>query len=74
MFLGSLFGILGIGIGMLILFIHLARLRSVGVPYLAPIIPFNLNEFKDVFFRGDLQKLINSTHKYPHDESDKTSR
>ncbi len=74
LFLGSLFGIWGIGIGLIILFIHLACLRSVGVPYLAPIIPFNLKEFKDVFFRGDLQKLINSTHKYPHDETDKTSR
>ncbi|MGG0175828.1 spore germination protein [Gottfriedia acidiceleris] len=74
LFLGSLFGIWGIGVGMFAIFIHLARLRSVGVPYLAPIIPFNLKEFKDVFFRGDLQKLINSPHKYPHDETDKTSR
>ncbi len=45
----------------------MSRLRSVGVPYLAPLIPFNFKELKDVFYRGDLRKLINSPHKYPHD-------
>ncbi|PGM56923.1 spore germination protein [Bacillus sp. AFS053548] len=52
---------------MIILIIHLSRLRSVGVPYLEPIIPFNYKEFKDVFYRGDLRKLTNCPHKYPYD-------
>ncbi|WP_176522525.1 MULTISPECIES: spore germination protein [unclassified Bacillus (in: firmicutes)] len=68
LFLGLLFGITGLCIGVIILIIHLSRLRSVGVPYLAPIIPFNYKEFKDVFYRGDLRKLTNSPHKYPHDD------
>lgn len=37
--------------------IHLSRFRAVGVPYLAPIIPLNFKEFKDVFYIGDLRKF-----------------
>ncbi|PFH87809.1 spore germination protein [Bacillus sp. AFS088145] len=58
------------GIGFLLLILYMALLRSVGVPYLAPIIPFRPQEFKDVFYRGDLKKLINSEHKYPHDDKE----
>jgi len=68
--IGSFFGLTAMGIGILLLIIYVARLRSVGVPYLAPIIPFRPHEFNDVFYRGDLKKLINSHHKYPHDEND----
>jgi len=67
LFLGLFFGITGLCIGAIILIVHLSRLRSVGVPYLAPFIPFNYKEFKDIFYRGDLRKLTNSPHKYPHD-------
>jgi len=67
--LGNFLGITGLCIGLVVLIIHLSRLRSVGVPYLAPIIPFNYKEFKDVFYRGNLRKLINSPHKYPHDDN-----
>jgi len=70
LFLGNFFGITGLCIGLLVLVIHLSRLRSVGVPYLAPIIPFHYKEFKDVFYRGNLRKLINSPHKYPHDDKE----
>ncbi|WP_088041924.1 spore germination protein [Bacillus sp. EAC] len=67
---GSFFGLTAIGIGVIFLIIYLSLLRSVGVPYLAPIIPFRPQEFKDVFYRGDLKKLINSPHKYPHDDKE----
>lgn len=36
LFIGNFFGFTGMGIGLLILIIHMSRLRSVGVPYLAP--------------------------------------
>ncbi|PGM55047.1 spore germination protein [Bacillus sp. AFS053548] len=45
---------------------YLASIRSLGVPYLAPFIPFNPKEMKDALFRGDLRKIINSKHTYPH--------
>lgn len=69
--IGNFLGVTAIGIGLMLLIIYISRLKSVGVPYLAPIIPFNAKEFKDVFYRGNLKKLINSQHTYPHDKNDK---
>lgn len=51
MLAASLFGFLGIAIGILLLFIHLLSLKSLSQPYFYPIIPFKPNFFKDVFFR-----------------------
>lgn len=68
--IGSFFGLTAMGIVLILLILYMAMLRSVGVPYLAPIIPFRPQEFKDVFYRGDLKKLINSPHKYPHDDKE----
>lgn len=63
---GYFFGLKGIVIGMVILIVYMASLKSLGVPYLAPFIPFRPKEMKDAFIRGDLRKLINSKHTYPH--------
>ncbi|WP_088043314.1 spore germination protein [Bacillus sp. EAC] len=70
LFIGNFLGLTAIGVGLIMLIIYMARLRSVGVPYLAPIIPFRPQEFKDVLYRGNLKKLINSEHKYPHDDKE----
>ncbi|MGG0177200.1 spore germination protein [Gottfriedia acidiceleris] len=64
--LGYFFGLKGFIIGIVLSIIYMAFLKSVGVPYLAPFIPFRFKELKDVLFRGDLRKLINSKHTYPH--------
>ncbi|PGS50341.1 spore germination protein [Bacillus sp. AFS041924] len=69
--LGFFFGLKGIVIGLVILIAYMSRVRSLGVPYLAPFIPFNPKEMKDAFFRGDLRKIINSRHSYPHRENNK---
>ncbi|MGM0842740.1 MAG: spore germination protein [Bacillota bacterium] len=45
----------------------MVSLKSVGVPYLSPIIPFKMQELKDTFYREDLQKLTNSKHTYIED-------
>jgi spore germination protein KA len=37
---------------LIILIIHLANLRSFGVPYLAPIAPFNFTGLLDTFIRA----------------------
>ncbi|MFF3021220.1 spore germination protein [Gottfriedia sp. NPDC057948] len=68
--LGNFIGLSGMGVGFILLILYMASLRSVGVPYLAPLIPFRPQEFKDVFYRGDLKRLINSPHKYPHDDKE----
>ncbi|WP_078592586.1 spore germination protein [Evansella clarkii] len=57
MILSAAFGFLGILAGLLILLIHLAGLRSFGVPYLTPMAPFILSEQKDTFFRFPLWAL-----------------
>jgi spore germination protein KA len=48
----GMFGLYGIGMALIILIIHLANLRSFGVPYLAPIAPFNFTGLLDTFIRA----------------------
>jgi spore germination protein KA len=45
-------GAIGINIGLFGILIHLAALRSFGVPYLSPVTPFSLGGSKDVFIRA----------------------
>ncbi|NLP51867.1 spore germination protein [Bacillus sp. RO1] len=66
LWIGNLFGIPGMVIGTTILILYMISLRSVGVPYLAPIIPFRIEEFNDTFFRNRLEKINNSEHSYPN--------
>jgi spore germination protein KA len=49
---GNFFGIKGMMIGTTLLIIYMVNLRSVGVPFLSPLIPFNPEELKDR--RGEL--------------------
>ncbi|EGW36804.1 spore germination protein [Desulfosporosinus sp. OT] len=45
-------GIFGILMGSIILLIHLVKLRSFGVPYMAPLAPGNLNDLQDVLIKA----------------------
>lgn len=67
---GHFFGIKGLVVIVLVLIIYMASLKSMGVPYLAPIIPFNYKELKDTLFRSKLNKLKNKPHTFPHDKKD----
>jgi spore germination protein KA len=49
--LAAAFGLFGIFVGMIALLLHLSSLRSFGVPYMAPVGPFILNNQKDVILR-----------------------
>lgn len=66
---GFLTGFTGMLIITVLLIIYISRLKSVGVPYLTPIIPFRPKEFQDVFFRGKLNKLNNKNHSFPNADS-----
>jgi hypothetical protein len=55
-FAGTL-GLLGIMLGLLLIIIHLATLRSFGVPYLSPMAPMEGVEMKDVLIRAPLWSL-----------------
>ncbi len=51
MFLGAALGLFGIMFGLLVILIHLASLRSFGVPYMAPLAPLMPRDLKDIFGR-----------------------
>lgn len=52
--LAGVLGAYGILIGLLFSLIHVASLRSFGVPYLSPITPLNIGDLKDVVVRAPL--------------------
>jgi hypothetical protein len=52
MILAASFGFYGIIYALLLILIHLCRLKSFGVPYLSGFAPFIAEETKDTFFRG----------------------
>lgn len=49
---GAVLGLYGMALIFLAFLIHLASLRSFGVPYLAPLAPLMTGEMKDVFYRA----------------------
>jgi spore germination protein len=51
MIISSIFGLLGLVIGIMFIIGHMARLRSFGVSYLSPIAPLSIGDFKDVAVR-----------------------
>ncbi|MDF2038610.1 spore germination protein [Cytobacillus oceanisediminis] len=50
----SIFHTYGYVVGIMLLIIMLARMKSFGVPYLWPFIPFNLRAFRDVLLRSPI--------------------
>ncbi|BBH24082.1 spore germination protein [Paenibacillus baekrokdamisoli] len=59
MFLASLFGMVGIVIGLMIIGAHLISMESFGVPYGSPIVPIRLPDWKDVWIRMPMWKMKN---------------
>lgn len=55
--MSALFGGLGIILGIIILLIHLFNLKSFGTPYMVPLFPFRINNFKDSFLRLSYKKI-----------------
>jgi spore germination protein KA len=51
LFLSAGLGAFGFFFGIIFLIIHLTRLRSFGVPYLSPLVPFHLRDWKDILVR-----------------------
>jgi len=55
--LAGTFGMFGLINGVLIILWHMVSLESFGVPYLYPLIPFNLEGMKDTFIRAPVSVL-----------------
>ncbi|MBJ8050395.1 spore germination protein, partial [Bacillus cereus group sp. N18] len=53
----SIFGIIGIMVGMTIIIIHLLSLESLGVPYSSPVSPLRISDLKDAFIRFPLKVI-----------------
>lgn len=56
--LAGVLGIFGVGIGLLVLLVHIVSLRSFGTPYLAPLAPLNTADLKDSFVRIHLWSMF----------------
>lgn len=54
MLLAAFVGFFGIMVGLMVIIIHLCSLRSFGVPYMAPLAPFSMDNQQDVFIRFPL--------------------
>lgn len=49
--LAGLYGIIGVMFGTCFLLIHILRTKSLGRPYLSPVYPLRMQDFRRVFFR-----------------------
>ncbi|MBU3092588.1 spore germination protein [Clostridium sp. CM028] len=53
----AIVGFYGIMIGLIILLIHLVRMKSFGIPYLAPAVDINIKDLKDMYIRAPISSL-----------------
>jgi len=53
----AIVGLYGIVMGLIILLIHLVRLKSFGIPYLAPLVDTNMGDLKDLYIRAPISEL-----------------
>ncbi len=60
MLFAAFLGIFGILIAFMLIWLHLANLRTLGQPYLSPIGPFIPRQIKDIFIRAPLGILMRS--------------
>lgn len=54
MVLAATFGLYGVFMGLIVLTLHLCKLKSIGVPYMMPISPLKKGGLKDTIFRFPL--------------------
>jgi spore germination protein len=50
----AIVGFYGIIIGLILLLIHLVRMKSFGIPYLAPAVSTDISDLKDMYIRGPI--------------------
>lgn len=57
MFFAAVFGLYGVVLFFLFLCSHLVRLKSFGVPFITPIVPYRASDWKDFMIRMPLLKM-----------------
>lgn len=51
----TVIGLYGIALGLIVILIHLVKLKSFGIPYLSPIVHPHKQDFKDTFIRAPIE-------------------
>ncbi|WP_042166126.1 spore germination protein [Paenibacillus gorillae] len=70
MLLASIFGLLGIILGVVAIVSHLSKITSFGIPYVAPASPISASDWKDVLFRAPWSKMKRRpAYLYPQDRT-----
>jgi hypothetical protein len=64
----SILGLYGVMLVLLLILIHLVKLRSFGVPYLAPFSPLRWSDLKDVFIRLPWTMMRKRPHLFRPDD------
>lgn len=54
MLFGSVFGLYGVILFFLLLCSHLVKLKSFGIPYVSPAVPYSISDWKDFIIRAPL--------------------
>ncbi|EHB65888.1 GerA spore germination protein [Paenibacillus lactis 154] len=57
MFSAAVLGLFGVVLFFLLVCSHLVRLKSFGVPYVSPMTPYNISEWKDFIIRAPLKMM-----------------
>ncbi|MED3573114.1 spore germination protein [Cytobacillus praedii] len=63
MFFAALFGLYGVVLFFLFLCSHLVQLKSFGVPYISPVVPYRISDLKDLIVRRPSPMRIKSHSK-----------
>lgn len=50
-------GLYGMMMGLIVILIHLVRMKSFGIPYLAPAVSTNMSDLKDMYIKAPLSTL-----------------
>ncbi|MGK0465547.1 spore germination protein [Clostridium sp.] len=50
-------GLYGMMMGLIVILIHLVRMKSFGIPYLAPAVSTNMSDLKDMYIKAPLSKI-----------------
>ena len=53
----SFLGLYGVVLGLIVVLIHLVRLKSFGIPYLSPIVNPSMSDFKDMYIRAPIRSF-----------------
>ncbi|AZK46420.1 spore germination protein [Paenibacillus lentus] len=71
MIIASILGIFGVVMFFLLICSHLVKLKSFGVPYLSPMVPYTLDDWKDFLVRLPLKVMKKRPHMLKPNDPDR---